>query len=78
MNFDFRQFLAEGYDADEKSDVIVDFAKYLETALGLTFDPETQKYQKGPLWFSVGNGNGEYHDRRLTVGTSNSGLKDDE
>ena len=38
MNFDFRKFLAEGYDADEKSGVIVDFAKYLETALGLTFE----------------------------------------
>ena len=49
MNFDFRKFLAEGYDAEEKSSVIADFGKYLETALGLTFDPDTQKYRKGPL-----------------------------
>lgn len=78
MTFDFRKFLAEGYDAEEKSDVIADFGKYLETALGLTFDPETNKYSKGPLWFTIGNGDGEYRDRRLTVGTSNSELKDGE
>lgn len=78
MNFDFRQYLAEGYDAEEKNSVIVYFAKYLETALGLTFDPETQQYSKGLLWFTISNGNGEYNDKRIIVGTSNSGLKKDE
>lgn len=78
MTFDFRQFLAEGYSAEEKSDVIADFAKYLENALGTTFDPDLNKHVKGPLWFSVGNGNGEYHDRRITVGTTNTELQNEE
>lgn len=78
MNFDFRQYLAEGYDADEKSDVIADFGKYLEIELGLTFDRETRKYSNGPLWFAIGNGNGAYRDKRITVGTSHSKLKSDE
>jgi hypothetical protein len=78
MNFDFRQYLAEGYDADEKSDVITDFGKYLETELGLTLDPETRKYSNGPLWFAIGTGNGKYRDRRITVGTNSSKLKSDE
>lgn len=73
--FDFRQFLAEGYDAEEKNDVIADFAKYLEEALGTSFDPDSNKHVRGPLWFTIGNGNGEYHDRRITVGTSSSQLE---
>ena len=78
MNFDFRQYLAEGYDVEEKNDVIADFAKYLETALGTTFDPDSNKHVKGPLWFTIGTGNGEYHDRRITVGTTGSQLEKDE
>jgi len=76
MTFDFRQFLAEGYDAEEKSDVIAKFAKYLETALGTTFDPDSNKHVSAPLWFTIGTGNGTYHDRRITVGTTNSQLED--
>ena len=78
MNFDFRQYLAEGYDVEEKNDVIADFAKYLESALGTTFDPDSNKHVKGPLWFTIGTGNGEYHDRRITVGTTGSQLEKDE
>lgn len=78
MNFDFRQYLAEGYDVEEKNDVIADFAKYLESALGTTFDPDSNKHVKGPLWFTIGTGNGEYHDRRITVGTTGSQLENDE
>lgn len=78
MNFDFRQYLAEGYDVEEKNDVIADFAKYLETALGTTFDPDSNKHVKGPLWFTIGTGNGEYHDRRITVGTTGSQLENEE
>ena len=78
MNFDFRQYLAEGYDVEEKNDVIADFAKYLEKALGTTFDPDSNKHVKGPLWFTIGTGNGEYHDRRITVGTTGSQLENDE
>lgn len=78
MTFDFRKFLAEAYDADDKNDVIAQFGKYLETALGTTFDPDSNKHVKGPLWFTIGNGNGEYHDRRITVGTTNSQLENEE
>lgn len=75
---DFRQYLAEAYDADEKSDVIAKFAKYLEGALGTTFDPDSNKHVRGPLWFTIGNGNGKYHDRRITVGTTNTELENEE
>lgn len=77
MNFDFRQYLAEAYDVDEKNDMIAEFGKYLDTTLGTTYDPKTQVYSKGALWFAIGHGDNTYRDSRLTVGLRRSQLNDD-
>lgn len=75
---DYRQFLAEGYDAEDKNDVLHDFASFLEGRLNTEYDPKTKRYVSRSLWFAIGNGNGAYRDSRLTVGIKHSALKEKE
>ena len=75
---DFRKFIAEAYDAEDKSTVIRDFAKYLETALDTSYDSDSGKHVSSTLWFAVGSGNGKYNDDRITVGTNNQFLAKEE
>lgn len=75
---DYRQFLAEGYDADDKNDVLHDFAAFLEKHLNTTYDQKQKRYVSERLWFAIGTGNGAYRDSRLTVGIKHSALKEKE
>lgn len=75
---DYRQFLAEGYDAEDKNDVLHDFATFLEERLNTVYDPKQKRYVSERLWFALGNGNGAYRDTRLTVGVKHSALKENE
>lgn len=75
---DYRQFLAEGYDAEDKNDVLHDFVTFLEEHLNTTYDPKQKRYVSERLWFAIGNGNGTYRDSRLTVGIKHSALREKE
>lgn len=75
---DYRQFLAEGYDAEDKSDVLHDFVAFLEDKLNTVYDPKQKRYVSERLWFALGNGNGAYRDTRLTVGIKHSALREEE
>lgn len=66
---DYRQFLREAYDLDDKKKVIKDFAKYLDDELDTTFNASTNRYENADLWWAIGNGDNKYMDDRLTVGT---------
>lgn len=75
---DYRQFLAEGYDAEDKNDVLHDFAEFLEGKLNTEYDPKQKRYVSKRLWFAIGTGNGAYRDSRLTVGIKHSALREEE
>jgi len=75
---DYRQFLAEGYDADDKNDVLHDFMSFLESRYNTTYDPKQKRYVNDRLWFALGNGGGSYRDPRITVGIKRSALEDGE
>lgn len=75
---DYRQFLAEGYDADDKNDVLHDFISFLESRFNTTYDPKQKRYVSDRLWFALGNGGGSYRDPRVTVGIKRSALEDGE
>lgn len=66
---DYRQFLREAYDLDDKKKVIRAFANYLDNELDTTFNASTNRYENADLWWAIGNGDNKYMDDRLTVGT---------
>ena len=74
---DLRTFLLEEYDADDKHSVLEDFAKFLSKRLNTSYDAKANTYQNDKLWWSIGNGGGDYRDSRLTVGTKGTATEDD-
>ena len=74
---DYRQFINEFSDLDYKKKVINAFASYLDANLGTTYNKTTNKHENEDLWWAIGDGNGAYRDKRLTVGTKNTKLTDD-
>ena len=74
---DLRTFLLEEYDADDKHSVLEDFAKFLSKRLNTSYDAKANTYQNDKLWWSIGNGGGDYRDSRLTVGTKSTATEDD-
>lgn len=73
---DYRQFLNEFSEKDYKEKVIKSFAAFLDKKLNTDYNPSTDKYENDYLWWAIGDGNGAYKDRRLTVGTKGSSLTD--
>lgn len=74
---DLKTFLLEEYDVDDKLSVLEDFAKFLNDKLNTSYDAKSNTYQNDKLWWAIGNGNGNYRDSRLTVGTRRSALEND-
>ena len=74
---DLRTFLLEEYDADDKHSVLEDFAKFLSKRLNTSYDAKANTYQNDKLWWSIGNGGGDYRDSRLTVGTKGTAVEND-
>ena len=74
---EYRQFINEFSDLDYKKKVINAFASYLDANLDTTYNKTTNKHENETLWWAIGDGNGAYKDKRLTVGTKNTKLTDD-
>lgn len=74
---EYRQFINEFSDLDYKKKVINAFASYLDANLDTTYNKTTNKHENETLWWAIGDGNGAYKDKRLTVGTKNTNLTDD-
>lgn len=71
---DFKSFLTEAYDKDEKKLVLSDFTKFLDERLNGKIDPDTNQHVGSNLWWALGTGDGKYKDCRLTIGTKNTKL----